>query len=325
LQLANISNYSLFATETAVCIDFISTVKTIIRAPVYTGALIGRILDVFAFKGFFIFLPKYLEFAGIVGVSGFAVGVLIGSVSSSGRKAAAFVAVCSTMAAILSFLNAAVGCKSVLSHLADYSLINSFHIPPIQPQSSHTARAGYSFDPSIFKKCVCSNTTDMLVSRDFCRESVCESKFVMYFINMAISGVFGGMGVIPAILIILRISLGFQGFLVSLFATLPSPVVWGWIVDSACIRWNNVCGDPIRGACSIYDTDRLRLRTHITYGIMLVSLISDVWVFVFAKDLILIDEEPVRDENGKEEEMQEITSDCISSLFFAELTKLQTF
>lgn len=42
--------------------------------------------------------------------------------SNSGRKAAAFVAVCSTMAAILSFLNAAVGCKSVLSYLADYSV-----------------------------------------------------------------------------------------------------------------------------------------------------------------------------------------------------------
>uniref|UniRef100_A0A914ZJ48 Solute carrier organic anion transporter family member n=1 Tax=Parascaris univalens TaxID=6257 RepID=A0A914ZJ48_PARUN len=344
--------------------DFISTVKTIIRAPVYTGALIGRILDVFAFKGFFIFLPKYLEvqfglpqhvisfYMGIVGVSGFAMGVLIGSVAMrkfklQGRKAAAFVAVCSTMAAILSFLNAAVGCKSVLSHLADYSVANNglFNSTcnegcncdgmPLYPVCNQLGEVFYSpcqagcpLDETlatdsphkIFKKCVCSNTTDMLVSRDFCRESVCESKFVMYFINMAISGVFGGMGVIPAILIILRsvppidrsISLGFQGFLVSLFATLPSPVVWGWIVDSACIRWNNVCGDPIRGACSIYDTDRLRLRTHITYGIMrLVSLISDVWVFVFAKDLILIDEEPVRDENGKEEEMQEITSDCI--------------
>lgn len=38
---------------------------------------------------------------------------------------------------------------------------------------------------------------------------------------------------------------------------------------------------------------------------------SDVWVFVFAKDLILIDEEPVPDENANEEEMQEITSDFI--------------
>uniref|UniRef100_A0A9J2PMC3 Solute carrier organic anion transporter family member n=1 Tax=Ascaris lumbricoides TaxID=6252 RepID=A0A9J2PMC3_ASCLU len=344
--------------------DFISTVKTIIRAPVYTGALIGRILDVLAFKGFFIFLPKYLEvqfglpqhvisfYMGIVGVSGFAVGVLIGSIAMrkfklQGRKAAAFVAVCSTMAAILSFLNAAVGCKSVLSYLADYSVANNglFNSTcnegcncdgmPLYPVCNQLGEVFYSpcqagcpldgtlatdSPHKVFKKCACSNTTDMLVSRDFCHESVCESKFLIYFINMAISGVFGGMGVIPAVLIILRsvppidrsISLGFQGFLVSLFATLPSPVIWGWIVDSACIRWNNVCGDPTRGACSIYDTDRLRLRTHITYGIMrLISLVSDVWVFVFAKDLILIDEEPVPDENANEEEMQEITSDFI--------------
>uniref|UniRef100_A0A0M3JB98 EXS domain-containing protein n=1 Tax=Anisakis simplex TaxID=6269 RepID=A0A0M3JB98_ANISI len=78
-----------------------------------------------------------------------------------------------------------------------------------------------------------------------------------------------------------------------LLATLPSPIVWGFIVDSACIRWNRTCGDLTRGACSIYNSDALRLRTHITYGVMrLVSLISDAWVFYYAKDLRLTDEDP---------------------------------
>lgn len=42
-------------------IDFFSTISTVIQQPIYMGSLIGRIIDVLAFKGFYIFLPKYLE------------------------------------------------------------------------------------------------------------------------------------------------------------------------------------------------------------------------------------------------------------------------
>jgi hypothetical protein len=41
--------------------DFKETIVTVLRQPVYHGALVGRIIDVLAFKGFFIFMPKYLE------------------------------------------------------------------------------------------------------------------------------------------------------------------------------------------------------------------------------------------------------------------------
>ncbi|VDM98562.1 unnamed protein product, partial [Onchocerca ochengi] len=149
-----------------------------------------------------------------------------------------------------------------------------------------------------FHNCSCSNSADREVSRDFCDQSVCEQKFIWYFVNLAISGIFGGMSVIPAILITLRsvppvdrsISLGFQGFLVSLMATLPSSVFWGWIIDKSCVMWNTVCGRGSRGACELYDTEKLRLMTHLTYGIMrLISSIPDIAVFYFAKDLLLTD------------------------------------
>lgn len=42
-------------------IDFFSTIFTVIQQPIYVGSIIGRIIDVIAFKGFYIFLPKYLE------------------------------------------------------------------------------------------------------------------------------------------------------------------------------------------------------------------------------------------------------------------------
>lgn len=42
-------------------LDFFSTISTVIQQPIYIGSIIGRIIDVMAFKGFYIFLPKYLE------------------------------------------------------------------------------------------------------------------------------------------------------------------------------------------------------------------------------------------------------------------------
>lgn len=87
----------------------------------------------------------------------------------------------------------------------------------------------------------------------------------LYFLNMAVSGVFGGLGVTPGMLMMLRsvppkhrsVSLGFNGFLVSLLATLPSPILWGAVIDFFCVKWESKCDG--RGACSLYATERLRV------------------------------------------------------------------
>ncbi|KAM3716382.1 Solute carrier organic anion transporter family member 1A1 [Dirofilaria immitis] len=323
-------------------IDFISTVKTIMKSPVYVCSIIGRIIDVFAFKGFFIFLPKYLEvqfgfpqyktnlFLGLASLPGFAVGLLIGcfvmrKCKLQGRQAAACIFTCSLIAALFVLQNAMVGCKSTLSLITDKARLGNQNFTttcniacnctgmPLHPVCDRHGQAFYSpchagclldqsfADPSIgkaFQNCSCSNSADHEVSRDFCNQNICEQKFIWYFINLSLSSIFGGIAVIPSVLIILRsvppvnrsISLGFQGFLVSIIATLPSSVFWGWIIDKSCIMWNSVCGERLRGACEIYDTEKLRLMTHLTYGIIrLISSIPDFAVFYFAKDLLLTD------------------------------------
>uniref|UniRef100_A0A0N4U147 Solute carrier organic anion transporter family member n=1 Tax=Dracunculus medinensis TaxID=318479 RepID=A0A0N4U147_DRAME len=338
--------------------DFASTIKAVLKAPVYLGMLFGRILDVLAFKGFFLFLPKYLEvqfgmpqhkinfYMGIIGVTGFATGVVTGSLvmrkfKLRGRKAAAYVTICSAVAACLSFINAAVGCKSVLSNIGDLSNLIQLHI--LSSETFHSSKFKNNifgeFNNACNERCNCDSaplypvcnsrgesfyspchagcalnfsvvsdsfervSNFKYVARDFCSQDDCESKIVLYLINMAVSGIFGGMGLIPSILMILR----FNAFILpilkleerninilSLFisATLPSPVIWGWIIDKSCILWNNVCGDPVRGACAIYDSDQLRIQLHMIYGLMrTVGLFADLWVLYFAKNLILISEE----------------------------------
>lgn len=41
--------------------DFFKTISNVVKQPIYAGTLAGRVIDVLAFKGFYIFLPKYLD------------------------------------------------------------------------------------------------------------------------------------------------------------------------------------------------------------------------------------------------------------------------
>lgn len=42
-------------------LDFKTSVVEILKSPIYSGSLVGRALDVFAIKGYMVFMPKYLE------------------------------------------------------------------------------------------------------------------------------------------------------------------------------------------------------------------------------------------------------------------------
>ncbi|KAI6199858.1 Solute carrier organic anion transporter family member [Aphelenchoides besseyi] len=339
--------------------DFAATVRSVLKQPIYVFMLCGRIIDVLAFKGFFIFLPKYLEiqfgipqykvnlYMGIMGVVGFAIGITGGSLlmkvfKLEGRKAAIFVAVCSLLAGFASFLNAGVGCTSTLTALGKNpqnaltttgSCASACYCEeaPLYPVCDEQGRVYYSpchagcAAPNItafvaldsksiptFENCRCiGETKDPLrrVSRDFCDETDCNSKVKLYFINMMVSGAIGGLGVTPAMLILLRsvpakhrsLALGFNGFVVSMLATLPSPVVWGAVVDWFCIRWDQKCDG--KGACSLYATDELRVWLHCLYGILrLLATIFDLCVVYHARGLKILSEEKDQEDDIELEE-----------------------
>ncbi|KAE9417499.1 hypothetical protein Angca_006921 [Angiostrongylus cantonensis] len=344
--------------------EFFSIVHMLFHNPIYVGAMLGRILDVLAFKGFFLFIGKYLElqfgvpqhriqkYIAATGVGGFAFGVVLGSLATrtfrlQGRKAATWIAVCSLVSALMSFANAAVGCKSVIGQIGDQAVVNNFTFPscrsdcecdgmPFYPVCNTKGEVFYSpcqagcplsgANFSIFKKadkgalltfteCECSGTEDLAVSRDYCPTEHCNSQFFTFFINKAVGALFGGLSVVPGMLIVLRsvppehrsISLGFNGFLVSLFATLPSPVLWGKIFDMSCIMWQSLCNKT--GACAVYDTDWLRIRFNVIYGsLCLIALLFDIWVIYWARGLSLVDEEVQQKPNdGLQRELVPLT------------------
>ncbi|PIO69625.1 hypothetical protein TELCIR_08544 [Teladorsagia circumcincta] len=185
--------------------------------------------------------------------------------------------------------------------------------------------------PLTFTECECAGTDDLAVSRNYCPTEHCDHQFHIFLIVKIIGALFGGLSVVPGMLIVLRavppehrsISLGFHGFLVSLLglsdlmrsttedhsATLPSPVFWGKIFDMSCLMWQNVCTKT--GACPIYDTDELRIRLHVIYGsLRLLALFSDIWVVYWAKGLKLVDEEDEStktSDNGDTQELGPLT------------------
>jgi MFS family permease len=130
---------------------------------------------------------------------------------------------------------------------------------------------------------------------------------ILFFIAVIIGSFAAGCGLVPGMLILLRsvpparrsISLGLQGFLVSSIGTLPSPIIWGVIVDSTCLLWDHHCGST--GSCLIYDPETFRVRMHLTYAfIRLISTLNDLFVFYHAKGLTLMDED---EENVAEDQV----------------------
>ena len=48
----------------------------------------------------------------------------------------------------------------------------------------------------------------------------------------------------------------------SLFAMLPSPIIYGAIIDNTCLLWQEECGETTN--CLLYDTDKLREALMLT-------------------------------------------------------------
>jgi hypothetical protein len=70
----------------------------------------------------------------------------------------------------------------------------------------------------------------------------------------------------------------------------PCPIVYGAVVDSACLFWEKTCGED--GACRVYDSDRFRFAFHgVTAIIMFVAFVVDAVVWFEAPGIKFDDED----------------------------------
>ena len=68
------------------------------------------------------------------------------------------------------------------------------------------------------------------------------------------------------------------------FGSIPYPLIFGAIADSACLIWEESCGG--KGNCWLYDAQKFRYYLHgAAFTFMTVGSIFDAFVIYFAKNM----------------------------------------
>ncbi|XP_067667640.1 solute carrier organic anion transporter family member 2A1-like [Haliotis asinina] len=134
----------------------------------------------------------------------------------------------------------------------------------------------------------CSKVTSGQATSGMC---VSDCPYFYYYIGVdMIINLIGCLSVMSIYLTLIRsvegkdkaIAFALLGFLTALLAFLPAPIVYGYIIDSACLIWESSCG--VRGACGQYDLESLRVRLKATEcGLRVTGLVFFSMAFIVLK------------------------------------------
>ncbi|XP_063222181.1 solute carrier organic anion transporter family member 74D-like [Bacillus rossius redtenbacheri] len=95
---------------------------------------------------------------------------------------------------------------------------------------------------------------------------------------------------------------------VSLFAFIPGPIIFGAMIDHACLVWDATCAE--RGNCWLYHKDNFRIYMNCTAAALtLVGCCVDLKVWHLGKYINLYGEEDEVDPEYKQERKQSILAD----------------
>ena len=136
----------------------------------------------------------------------------------------------------------------------------------------------------------------------------CDTSFYALIGFLVVFSIISSTTRIPNFLLSLRsielrdksASISFSISFLSLFAFLPSPLVYGALLDQTCILWDTTkCGETTH--CLIYDTDAMRnYLAFFPATFMALSFLADFGVFWYCKDLTIYDENENKNENKNE-------------------------
>jgi organic anion transporter 3A len=69
-------------------------------------------------------------------------------------------------------------------------------------------------------------------------------------------------------------ALGIQFVIFRLFGYIPSPILFGHVIDSTCILWKSTCEGVVGGRCLMYDIEMFRYKyVGVCCGIKVLSVI----------------------------------------------------
>lgn len=87
----------------------------------------------------------------------------------------------------------------------------------------------------------------------------------------------------------------------SLFSLIPSPIVFGGIIDRTCVLWGKTCSNKNGGNCWLYDAEKLRYTFNFTAAaFVFVGTCFDVGTWYYAKDVKVFDNEEKKEDEENE-------------------------
>lgn len=138
-----------------------------------------------------------------------------------------------------------------------------------------------------FKDCACAGENAKAIP------GLCETPCGMlypYLINNVFGAFLATLGMIPSFIVMLRsvseldksMAVGFSSLLSTLCGWFAGPLVFGRIIDTACIIWSASCTD--QGACALYDNDDYRIKKH-SFEIVpkVITILLQLLVFLKAR------------------------------------------
>ncbi|KAK3908294.1 Solute carrier organic anion transporter family member 74D [Frankliniella fusca] len=89
------------------------------------------------------------------------------------------------------------------------------------------------------------------------------------------------------------VAMGLGITLMSLFAFMPSPIFFGYLMDATCLVWGKTCSG--NGNCWLYNGESLRYLLNLTSaGFVLIGALFDAGVWYYVKDVQIFDDEEVK-------------------------------
>ncbi|RWS11071.1 Solute carrier organic anion transporter family member 5A1-like protein [Dinothrombium tinctorium] len=165
--------------------------------------------------------------------------------------------------------------------------------------------------PHTFMNCSCVGGEQRTLMSGFC-ENNCNA-LPGYLTAISLAGIISSLARTANVLIALRcvapndksFAMGLVGSYMALFVFIPYPVVFGYVIDAACLVWERSCGET--GNCWLYDTQKLRYYLHgTTFAFAMVGSCFDFVLFIFANRLNnMYDEEDEIDENEMQQRKEE--------------------
>ncbi|GLG94986.1 Solute carrier organic anion transporter family member [Gryllus bimaculatus] len=287
--------------------DFPKAVKRLLKNDILMFRTASSVLHILPIAGLYTFLPKYLEtqfrlpahkanmISGIGGILVMGLGIIISGVFILRVKPnARFVAAWIAFTAVVY----AIGKKHEWEFLClldvQWMILLDLYLADCQ--------------------CISNSSDAHAIVHGTAKQKFCDSKctnYVWYILLFSVFVFIHSTSEVGSMLLILRcvdprdkaMALGLIQFAIGLFGNVPCPIVYGAVVDYACMVWEEtVCGE--QGACWLYDSNIFRMFYHGTTGaILLCAFFVDIIVWYKAGSINFVDEPGP---NPQEEELNPI-------------------